>query len=74
MKIVNRLTLRHLKANRGRTVVTILGIMVSAAMFTAVFVSAASFLRFYGEVSLFSMGIYEAELYGISQEIYRLLL
>ena len=73
MKIVNRLTLRHLKANRGRTVVTILGIMVSAAMITAVFVSAASFLRFYGEVSLFSMGNYEAELYGISQENYRLL-
>lgn len=73
MNIVNRLTLRHLKENRGRTVVTVLGIMVSVAMITAVFVSAASFLQFYGKVSLLSMGNYEAELYGLSQESYRLL-
>ena len=73
MNIVNRLTLRHLKENRGRTVVTVLGIMVSVAMITAVFVSAASFLQFYGKVSLLSMGNYEAELYGVSQESYRLL-
>ncbi len=73
MNIINRLTLRHLKENKGRTVVTILGIMVSVAMITAVFVSAASFLRFYGKVSLLSMGNYEAELYGLSQESYRLL-
>ena len=42
MNIVNKLTLRHLKTNKGRTIVTILGITVSVAMITAVFVSIVS--------------------------------
>lgn len=50
MNIVNKLTLRHLKENKGRTVITTLGICVSVAMITAVFVALASFLNLFGEI------------------------
>lgn len=50
MNIVNKLTLRHLKENKGRTVITTLGICVSVAMITAVFVAMASFLNLFGEI------------------------
>ena len=56
MKIVNRLTLRHLKENKGRTVVTTLGICVSVAMITAVFVAAASLMNLFGEIQLLTKG------------------
>ena len=45
MNIVNKLTLSHLKANKSRSVVTVLGITVSVAMITAVFVAIASFVN-----------------------------
>lgn len=42
MNIVNRLTLNHLKSNLKRTIVTVLGMIVSVAMITATCVSIAS--------------------------------
>ena len=51
MNIVRKLTLRHLKENKGRTVVTILGIIVAVAMITAVFVGMSSLLNVTGPVS-----------------------
>lgn len=68
MNIVKKLTLRHLRENMGRTVVTVLGIIVSVAMITAVFVSAASFLNFDGEVSLLSYGDAQVTYEDVSQE------
>lgn len=56
MSIVNKLTLRHLKDNKGRTVITTLGICVSVAMITAVFVAVASFMNLFGEISLLNGG------------------
>lgn len=56
MSIVNKLTLRHLKENKGRTVITTLGICVSVAMITAVFVAVASFMNLFGEISLLNGG------------------
>ncbi|MGM9643641.1 MAG: ABC transporter permease [Eubacteriales bacterium] len=56
MKIVNRLTLRHLKENKSRTVVTTLGICVSVAMITAVFVAVASLMNLFGEIQLLTKG------------------
>lgn len=56
MNIIRKLTLRHLKENKGRTIITTLGICVSVAMITAVFVSIASFMKFYGDASIFSSG------------------
>lgn len=56
MNIVNKLTLRHLKENKGRSVITTLGIIVSVAMITAVFVAMASFLNLEGTISYMQMG------------------
>lgn len=44
MNIVNKLTLRQLKLNKKRTLVTIIGTIISAAMITAVTVLALSFV------------------------------
>lgn len=62
MNIVNKLTIRHLKENKSRTIVTTLGICVSVAMITAVFVALASFLNLFGEVDWVSVGHKHADL------------
>ncbi|WP_288312460.1 ABC transporter permease [uncultured Eubacterium sp.] len=62
MNIVNKLTLRHLKENKDRTLVTTFGIIVSVAMITAVFVAMASFLQLFADVSVVSDGNYAAQL------------
>lgn len=69
MNIINKLTLRHLKENKGRTVVTTLGICVSVAMITAVFVALASFLNLFGEIELLTSGNYQARLSASQQQI-----
>ncbi len=66
--IVHTLTMRHLKANLGRTIITILGIIVSIAMMTAVFIGIASFLYMDGEMVLLSGGNRHASFYGITRE------
>lgn len=67
MNIANKLTYRHLKENKGRTVVTTLGICVSVAMITAVFVAMASFLNLFGEISKISSGNWDACYYYLNQ-------
>ncbi|MBS4177979.1 ABC transporter permease [Lederbergia citrea] len=44
MNIVNKLTIRHLKENKRRTLVTIIGVIISVAMLTAVATLAVSFM------------------------------
>lgn len=68
MNIVNKLTLRHLKENKGRTVITTFGICVSVAMITAVFVASASFINLLGEITWFAEGHYHAEMSNCSYE------
>lgn len=68
MNIVNKLTLRHLKENKSRTVITTLGICVSVAMITAVFVAMASFLNLLGEITIISDGDSHARFFNITQE------
>lgn len=43
MNIVNKLTLRHMKQNKRRTLVTIIGVIISVAMITAVMTLGVSF-------------------------------
>lgn len=45
MNIVSTLTKKHMLKNKKRTVVTILGIIISVAMFTAVTTFASSFMK-----------------------------
>ena len=68
MNIVKKLTLRHLSKNKSRTVVTTLGICVSVAMITAVFVSIASFMNFFGEVSAYDNGSWHADYSDVNIE------
>ena len=72
MNIVNKLTLRHLKENKGRSVVTTLGIIVSVAMITAVFVAIASFLNLEGKIAQTQMGHIEAMFTVDSQQLEKL--
>ncbi|WP_138417201.1 ABC transporter permease [Aquibacillus sediminis] len=44
MNIINKLTTRHLKANKRRSLVTIIGVIISVAMITAVATLGVSFL------------------------------
>ncbi|WP_062108315.1 ABC transporter permease [Bacillus niameyensis] len=44
MNIVNKVTLRHLKENKRRTLVTIMGVIISVAMLTAVATIGVSFM------------------------------
>lgn len=68
MNIVKKLTLRHLAKNKSRTIVTTLGICVAVAMITAVFVSIASFLNFFGEVSIYDGGNWHAKYFELNIE------
>lgn len=43
MNIVNTLTIRHLKQNKRRTLVTIFGVIISVSMMTAVITLVFSF-------------------------------
>ncbi|WP_042355674.1 ABC transporter permease [Bacillus rubiinfantis] len=45
MNIVNKLTIRHLKQNKRRTLVTIFGVIISVAMVTAVTTLGVSFMN-----------------------------
>lgn len=44
MNIVNKLTIRHLKKNKRRTLITIIGVIISVAMVTAVATLGVSFM------------------------------
>lgn len=46
MKIENKLTLAHIKLNKKRSALTILGIIISVAMIVSVFIGVASFLDY----------------------------
>ena len=46
MKLIRRLTWQNMKSCKARTIVTILGIILSAAMFTAVTTMGVSFRAF----------------------------
>lgn len=49
MNIVNKLTFRHLKENKRRSIITVCGIIISVAMITAVTSSAVSFMGMMGK-------------------------
>ncbi|SHI74828.1 putative ABC transport system permease protein [Butyrivibrio fibrisolvens DSM 3071] len=51
MNIITKLTIRHLLENKKRTIVTILGIVASTALITAILVGVFSFFRFIGEIN-----------------------
>lgn len=58
MSIMNRLTLKTLRLNKVRTLVTIIGIILSAAMFTAVFTICTSLYNYMHELEVSASGSY----------------
>ena len=63
MNIVNKLTLRHIKTHKRRSLLTILSIIVSVAMITAVFTSVFSFVTFLKDATAAYDGSWQAQLF-----------
>lgn len=68
MNIVNKLTIRHLKENKRRSIITICGIIISVAMITAVTSSAVSFMNTMGKASAITGGDWAAEYVNVPAE------
>lgn len=68
MNVLRTLTQNYLKRNRKRTIVTIIGIILSAAMITAVATLIVSAQGFMVEVEKELRGSYEAIFNGVSNE------
>lgn len=65
MNIFQKVTLKNLKENRIRTLVTIIGIILSAAMFTATTISISSMQHYLVQSSIYNDGNW----YGAAQSI-----
>ena len=61
MKIINKLTWRHLWVNRRRTVITLFGIIISVAMVTAMFTSVGSLMRSLSDITAAYDGAWHAQ-------------
>lgn len=61
MNIVNTLTLRHIKTHKKRSILTVVAIIVSVAMVTAVFTSAISFIKFFQNSAIETDGNWHAK-------------
>lgn len=70
MKILNKVTLASLKKNKVRTIVTIIGILLSTAMFTAVTTSISSLKNYMLKVTIAEEGEWEGSLYGLEEDAY----
>ncbi len=62
MNIVSKLTLRHIMGHKRRSLLTVMAIIVSVAMVTAVFTSIFSFLRFLLNSTIAYDGSWHAQL------------
>ena len=60
MNILNKLTIKHLKQNKKRTVVTIIGIILSTALICGVAGLITSFQKTFVETAKNSQGNYHA--------------
>ena len=56
MSITKKLALRHLKQNKSRSILTVLGISILVIMLTVIFTCAASFAHYYGERAINTNG------------------
>lgn len=56
MSITKKLALRHLKQNKTRSVLTVLGITISVVMLTVIFTCATSFAHYYSERAINTNG------------------
>ncbi|OMD42215.1 ABC transporter permease [Paenibacillus odorifer] len=67
MNIVNKLTLRHLKQNKRRTLVTIIGVIISVAMVTAVATLGFSFMELMRKQSISTNGEWHVQYRNVTK-------
>lgn len=68
MNILNKLTINYLKSNRRRTIVTIIGIIISVAMITSVNIFGESAMKMVSDAVKIEKGMWEAGVHDISVE------
>ncbi|MEH7238687.1 FtsX-like permease family protein [Bacillus sp. JJ1562] len=68
MNIINKLTIRHLKENKRRTLVTIIGVIISVAMITAVATLGVSFLNLIIRDQIASNGEWHVKYHDVNNE------
>lgn len=68
MNIFQKVTLKNLKENKTRTLVTIIGIILSAAMFTAVTVSISSLRHFLISYTVYREGSWQGAAYELTKD------
>ena len=65
MNIMNKLTLQHIKQNKRRTILTIVGIILSVAMFTAVSTGITSCLKWMENLTMEATGKWQVSYQGV---------
>lgn len=68
MNIMNKLTLRNLKENKRRTLVTIIGVIIAVSMLTAVSTLGVSFIDLLKRDSIARDGEWHAQFIGVNNE------
>ncbi|MBQ4105152.1 MAG: ABC transporter permease [Clostridia bacterium] len=68
MNVFNKVTLQSLKKNRTRTIVTIIGIMLSAAMICAVTTFTSSMQKFTLDYAIYMEGDWHSSMSGVTTE------
>lgn len=68
MNIINRFTLQTLKRNKVRTAVTIIGILLSTAMFTAVTSIIVSMQQYMIDIEIDFSGAWHGKVRGLTQQ------
>ncbi|GAA0342989.1 FtsX-like permease family protein [Bacillus carboniphilus] len=68
MNIVNKLTLRHLKHNKKRTLITIIGVIISVAMVTAVTTLGTSFMDLFQRQTIAKSGEWHVQYQDVTKE------
>src|SRR5699024_8738838 len=68
MNIVNKLTLRQMRKNKRQTFVTIIGVIISVAMVSAVAILATSFLNLMQREIIAEQGDWHVEFKDLNEE------
>jgi putative ABC transport system permease protein len=68
VNIINKVTVRHLKENKRRTLVTIIGVIISVAMITAVATLGISFLDLMKRQSIATDGEWHVQYQNVNSE------
>lgn len=69
MNVINRVAFQSLKKNRTRSIVTIIGVILSVALMTAVSTTVVSFQEFMASGSIAQNGEWHLEFYDVDEDL-----